>query len=48
MLYNYGKIHPSTHPDNESFTLRFRETDFHNTLILLQMDASDIAFVYTR
>ena len=48
MLYNYGKIHESTHPDNESFTLRFHETNFHNTLILLQVDASDIAFVYTR
>ena len=48
MLYNYGKIDPSTHPNNESFNLRFLETEFHNTLITLQVDASDIAFVYTR
>ena len=45
MLYNYGDIHNSSYEDENSFILRFRYNEFHNTWISFTIDATDIAFV---
>ncbi len=48
LIPNYGVIHPSTHPDQNSFILRFLHTDFHNTFVTFDIDASDLQFVVNR
>lgn len=45
MLHNYGTVHPSTHPTNSSFILRLLYTQFHNTFVTFNLDASDLSFV---
>ena len=45
LLHNYGQVHPSTHPDDNSFILRFVHTSLHNTFVTFYIDASDIQFV---
>ncbi len=45
LLHNYGQVHPSTHPDDNSFILRFVHTSLHNSFVTFYIDASDIQFV---
>ena len=45
MVYNHGKVHPSSHPNNHSFILKFIHEDLHNSFVTLKVDASDISFV---
>ena len=46
LLHNYGQVHHSTHPDDNSFILRFVHTSLHNSFVTFDIDASDIQFVY--
>ena len=45
MIHNYGKVHHSSHPNKNSFILKFVHGDLHNSFITLRIDASDITFV---
>ena len=45
MLHNFGRVHPSSHPNNHSFILKFIHEDLHNSFVTLRIDASDISFV---
>ena len=45
MLHNYGRIHPSTHPNNSSFIMRLIYPRLHNSLVTFRLDAADLAFV---
>ena len=45
MLHNYGIVHPSTQPNNNSFILRLMYPDLHNSLVSFVIDATDVAFV---
>ena len=45
MIHNYGKVHHSSHPNKNSFILKFVHEDLHNSFITLRIDASDITFV---
>ena len=45
MIHNYGKVHHSSHPNKDSFILKFVHADLHNSFITLRIDASDITFV---
>ena len=45
MIHNYGKVHHGSHPNNNSFILKFLHEDLHNSFVTLRIDASDIAFV---
>ena len=45
MLHNYGKIHPSTHPNNHTFILRLLYPDLHNSFVTFNLDATDLSFV---
>ena len=47
MMYNYGEIHPTTSADNYSITMRFRHTDFQNSMVTFHIDASDVTYVYS-
>ena len=47
MLHNFGKLHKeSSHPNEDSFILRFIHDDVHNTLVSFDIDASNLLFVY--
>lgn len=45
MLHNYGTVHPSTHPNNNSFIMRLLYTRLHNSFVTFHVDATDLAFV---
>lgn len=45
MLHNFGEIHDSSHPDNDTYIIRFKYKEFHNTLIKFNIDASEVFFV---
>lgn len=45
MLHNYGKLHHSTHPNNNSFIMRLLYPDLHNSFVTLNLDATDLSFV---
>ena len=45
MMHNYGKIHPSTHPNNSSFIMRLMYPNLHNSFITFRIDATDLRFV---
>ena len=45
MIHNYGKVHHNSHPNNDSFILKFFHDDLHNSFVTLRIDASDITFV---
>ena len=45
MIHNHGKVHHDSHPNNESFILKFFHNDLHNSFVTLRIDASDILFV---
>ena len=44
-LSNFGRVHPSSNPNNNSFILRFFHEGLHNSFVTLKIDASDISFV---
>lgn len=46
LLPNFGRIHPSTHIDNNSFIIRLIHDDLHNSFVTFRIDASDIQFVF--
>lgn len=46
LLQNYGKVHPSTHLNENSFILRFIHESLHNSFVTFNIDASDIQFVF--
>ena len=45
MIHNFGKVHPSSHRNKDSYILNFLHDDLHNSFVTLRIDASDIAFV---
>ena len=45
MIHNYGQVHHGSHPNNNSFILKFLHDDLHNSFVTLRIDASDITFV---
>ena len=45
MLHNFGEVDESSRPNNNSFILRFKYTEFHNTSVTFNMDASNIEFI---
>ena len=45
MLHNFGEVDKSSRPNNNSFILRFKYKEFHNTFVTYTIDASDITFV---
>ena len=47
MLHNFGRIHKSSHPNNQSFIMRFIHEDLHNTFVTFKIDASSLVFVYS-
>ena len=46
MVHNYGKVHNSSHPNNDSFILKFVHEDLHNSFVTFKIDASNLLFVY--
>jgi len=46
MVHNYGKVHNSSHPNNDSFILKFVHEDLHNSFVTFRIDASNILYVY--
>ena len=46
LLRNFGKVHPSTHSNDNSFILRFVHESLHNSFVTFNIDASDIQFVF--
>ena len=47
MAHNFGTVDPSSHPNENSFLLKFLYDDLHNTLLRIKIDASSVSFVYT-
>ena len=47
MLQYFGDIHESTTAENGSVVLKFKYSDFQNTLVTFHIDASDLTFVYS-
>ena len=45
MIHNYGTVHQDSHPNNDSFILKFLHDDLHNSFVTLRIDATDISFV---
>ena len=46
MIRNFGKVHNSSHPNNDSFILKFVHEDLHNSFVTFRIDASNLLFVY--
>ena len=44
-MSNFGRVHPSSNPNNNSFILRLFHEGLHNSFVTLKIDASDISFV---
>jgi hypothetical protein len=47
MMYNFGTIHPTSSADNYSIIMRFKHTDFQNSMVTFHIDATDLTYVYS-
>lgn len=45
MIYNFGEIDNSSRPNEQSFILRFKHKEFHNTFVTFEIAGDDIKFV---
>lgn len=45
LLSGFGHVHSETHPDPDSFILKFVHTELQNTFVTFDIEASDIKFV---
>ena len=46
MLHNFGRVSESTHSNENAFMLKFIYEDLLNTVVTLEIDATNIVFVY--